>query len=224
MRHRSSKNTSVPVNSDDIKQAISSLDNLTVLTRELSKQEIVKSTHINTSSKAKSSKIPKLLVKRQETEHGQPVVGGVGGLANAPDEGTLGLEFYSKEDLRRRHEDMTRRLVDKAKDEASKRAEEYEVRRRLEEQKRVDEEERQADAMKRRHESKVVELQLRTAERVRELKRARALRARGDKEKAAAEAAARLEREAVARAQGHLDRIRSLRKVLQAFTVCCIYG
>jgi hypothetical protein len=188
------KNIMLPVDSQDIKNALRTLDNIEILSK-------------SSSPSKDKTRIPTL--KKSEPTHRIQ-------LNNTSPRAAASLKdaggFYTKEELLQRHDEMSTRIVEKAKERASRRAAEYVEEQRELEQRRKVEEQIKSQEMHARYDSKVQELQQKTAQRVRDLRRDKYLRDREEREHEAEERVARLERETLARAQGQVDRIRALGK------------
>lgn len=130
---------------------------------------------------------------------------------------------FSAADLAKRHTEMSEREVEKAAQRALDRAAGFAEQQRQTEQHRVAEEERRVHALRVKYAAKVLELQGKTEERVRQLRRDRREEERRAGASKAEEAAARLEREALARDEKHIERARALRKETEDRCCLCPY-
>ena len=185
-----------PVESEEIQSAVSSLNGIPLLEKKL--------TSPLKPPQRKSSKIPHLNKASSRTE--------TPALLPLQRVFDVKSEFYSKDELRERHEEMSSRIVQKAKVQALRRISQFEEERRREAESKEQEERQRAQEAKLLSAQKAEELQQRTALRVKKLKQDKYLKQIEAQERERQELLARQEREALARAKDQVDKIRNLRK------------
>ena len=215
-RKLKSKKTMMPVDSDDIKQATSSLDDIP---------------YLNSPTKPKAT-LPKLLKvvkesRRLDTGESFRKIG-----SKKAVKPTLSETLYSHEELVQRQQEMTCRIVEKvfsilyifmcpsdlfpllskAKETATLRAIKWKEEQRARKREAKAEQEALSEELKQRFSQKAEELQQRTLLRVKELKREENEKRMLELAEREQENMARQEREALSRAEVQMERSRLLRR------------